>query len=100
MAAFKDSRFPPIRKDELASLSVRVSLLTDYETCQDTRDWTLGEHGVEICLNLPNNWKQMYKEHKKGKNTGQCGCIPRKRHCKGSTKDSEKKNTEGYKASD
>lgn len=58
-SAFRDDRFPPIGKVELPTLSVGVSLLTDFEECDSVRDWTVGEHGVEMNLAVPLNWKAM-----------------------------------------
>ena len=48
IAAFKDSRFPPIQKKELPHLSVDVSLLSHFEDIQNPLDWEVGKHGIEI----------------------------------------------------
>ena len=40
-SAFKDSRFSPLRIDELEQLELSVSLLVQYETGSDCLDWVL-----------------------------------------------------------
>ena len=47
-AAFHDRRFQPIQLKEVNLLSVGVSLLVQYETCEDCFDWTVGVHGIMI----------------------------------------------------
>lgn len=47
-SATKDSRFQPIRKDELINLQVSVSLLTDFEETEGYLDWQIGIHGIRI----------------------------------------------------
>lgn len=47
-SAFNDVRFDPIRYDELPYLRVSVSLLVNYETCANCRDWIVGVHGIII----------------------------------------------------
>ncbi|KAL2107651.1 hypothetical protein VUR80DRAFT_4960 [Thermomyces stellatus] len=49
-SALHDSRFSPVRLSELPSLEVSVTLLTDFEDCDDTEDWTLGVHGLRISF--------------------------------------------------
>lgn len=49
-SALHDSRFSPVRLSELASLEVSVTLLTDFEDCDDADDWTLGLHGLRISF--------------------------------------------------
>ncbi|KAI1075986.1 AMMECR1 domain-containing protein [Whalleya microplaca] len=49
-SAFNDTRFPPIKKSELPSLEVAVTLLTDFEDCEDAMDWELGVHGIRISF--------------------------------------------------
>ena len=39
MSAFKDSRFPPLSKEELPYLEVAVSLLIKYERANNYLDW-------------------------------------------------------------
>jgi uncharacterized protein (TIGR00296 family) len=47
-SAFQDHRFDPVTVEEVAQLRVSVSLLIQYETCQDCHDWTVGTHGIII----------------------------------------------------
>jgi len=41
-SALKDSRFPPMTRDELPRLFCSVSLLTNFEDVCDYLDWELG----------------------------------------------------------
>lgn len=47
-SAVHDRRFAPITQKEVPHLSVSVSLLVEYETCQRWDDWSIGVHGVVI----------------------------------------------------
>lgn len=47
-SALKDSRFPPISKDELPRLHCAVSILTNFEDGLDYMDWEPGTHGIRI----------------------------------------------------
>ncbi|KAJ3564485.1 hypothetical protein NPX13_g7826 [Xylaria arbuscula] len=49
-SAIHDTRFDPIAKRELPSLEVAVTLLTDFEDCEDAMDWELGTHGIRISF--------------------------------------------------
>jgi len=49
-SAMHDTRFDPVELDELPSLDVSVTLLTDFEDCDDVYDWTLGVHGLRISF--------------------------------------------------
>jgi uncharacterized protein (TIGR00296 family) len=49
-SALHDTRFPPVETSELPSLEVAVTLLTDFEECDDPMDWTLGVHGLRISF--------------------------------------------------
>ncbi|KAF6801046.1 ammecr1 family protein [Colletotrichum sojae] len=49
-SALHDMRFPPVEASELPSLEVGVTLLTDFEDCDDPMDWTLGVHGLRISF--------------------------------------------------
>ncbi|KAI1851304.1 hypothetical protein JX266_003379 [Neoarthrinium moseri] len=49
-SAIHDTRFRPISKRELPSLEVAVTLLTDFEDCDDAMDWELGKHGLRISF--------------------------------------------------
>jgi uncharacterized protein (TIGR00296 family) len=48
IAAFKDSRFPPISSKEVKDLSVGVSLLVNFEDAENSKDWQVGKHGITI----------------------------------------------------
>ncbi|GAA5845532.1 hypothetical protein JCM9279_003068 [Rhodotorula babjevae] len=59
-SAFEDGRFDPITAKELPRLECGVSLLTDFEVCDDYLDWDLGTHGIYVefanpALNLPSS---------------------------------------------
>ncbi|XP_071798055.1 AMMECR1-like protein [Asterias amurensis] len=47
-SAFKDSRFPPVNKDEISRMSCSVSLLRHFEEAKDYEDWEVGIHGIRI----------------------------------------------------
>jgi len=47
-SAFKDSRFPPISRDEFTKLHVSVSILRHFEEALDYLDWEVGVHGIRI----------------------------------------------------
>ncbi|KAM0750433.1 hypothetical protein T439DRAFT_314822 [Meredithblackwellia eburnea MCA 4105] len=53
ISAFKDHRFDPISSKELTRLECGVSLLTDFELCDDYLDWEVGTHGIYIQLPNP-----------------------------------------------
>jgi len=48
ISAFRDRRFKPVTISEVRSLRVSVSLLVDYEECNDVYDWIIGVHGILI----------------------------------------------------
>ena len=50
ISALQDTRFDPITKRELPNLEVCVTLLTDFEDCDDAMDWELGTHGLRISF--------------------------------------------------
>ncbi|KPM35722.1 hypothetical protein AK830_g10839 [Neonectria ditissima] len=50
VSALQDSRFPPIRKSELPTLQVAVTLLTDFEEVDDMYDWDVGVHGLRLSF--------------------------------------------------
>ncbi|WFC97430.1 hypothetical protein MYAM1_000143 [Malassezia yamatoensis] len=52
-AAFHDTRFSPISKQEVPRLDCAVSLLSPFESCKDYLDWQLGFHGVYIEFKHP-----------------------------------------------
>lgn len=49
-SAIQDMRFDPISKRELPSLEVAVTLLTNFEDCDDPMDWEIGTHGLRISF--------------------------------------------------
>jgi len=49
-AALRDRRFNPIQPAELSELRVGVSLLVNYETCENVYDWEVGVHGIIITF--------------------------------------------------
>ncbi|KAK8047320.1 hypothetical protein PG996_015384 [Apiospora saccharicola] len=49
-SAIHDMRFDPVSKRELPTLEVAVTLLTDFEDCDDAMDWELGMHGLRISF--------------------------------------------------
>ena len=53
-SAFDDTRFSPIPAAQLPALSCALTLLADFEPCQDAMDWTLGQHGLRISFNYRN----------------------------------------------
>ncbi|KAE8222060.1 hypothetical protein CF319_g4683 [Tilletia indica] len=52
-SALHDTRFNPIRTDEMPRLECGVSLLTEFEECENYLDWELGTHGIYIYLTNP-----------------------------------------------
>jgi hypothetical protein len=48
--AFDDTRFSPIPKSLLVSLSCSLTLLGSFEPCTDALDWSLGTHGLRISF--------------------------------------------------
>ena len=48
ISAFKDSRFPPISKNEITNLNCEVSLLVQFEKAKTPVDWVIGTHGIDI----------------------------------------------------
>jgi AMMECR1 domain-containing protein len=47
-AAMKDHRFNPIVLGELPKLSVEIAVLENIESVDNTLDWEVGKHGLEI----------------------------------------------------
>ena len=47
-AAFEDSRFRPIKLEEVPSLNVGISLLVNYQDRKDIYDWEVGKNGIII----------------------------------------------------
>jgi AMME syndrome candidate gene 1 protein len=52
LSALNDRRFRPIAMSEVSSLRVSISLLVQYEKCQDVMDWTIGRHGILIKFDV------------------------------------------------
>jgi AmmeMemoRadiSam system protein A len=49
-AAFEDPRFPPLRSEELASLGIEVSVLSDLQRVEDPHEIVVGRDGLVIEL--------------------------------------------------
>lgn len=47
-SSMQDKRFPPVRLEEVPSLTCRLSILHQFEHCLDVYDWQVGVHGVLI----------------------------------------------------
>lgn len=47
-AAFQDPRFPALGKDELAGVSLEISVLTPFESVKDFKDIVVGRDGLVI----------------------------------------------------
>jgi AMME syndrome candidate gene 1 protein len=66
ISALRDKRFRPIELQEVSSLRVSISLLVQYEECQDVYDWTVGVHGIVIKFAVhhhhhhPHNYNATY----------------------------------------
>eukprot|EP01087_Luapelamoeba_hula_P021220 TRINITY_DN737_c0_g1_i1.p1 TRINITY_DN737_c0_g1~~TRINITY_DN737_c0_g1_i1.p1 ORF type:complete len:225 (-),score=30.70 TRINITY_DN737_c0_g1_i1:163-837(-) len=48
LSAFDDSRFPPVREEEIPYLICSISLLFAFEKASHCYDWEVGTHGVRI----------------------------------------------------
>lgn len=49
-SAFEDSRFSPIPQSQIPNLSCSLTLLADFEECDNALDWELGKHGIRISF--------------------------------------------------
>jgi AMME syndrome candidate gene 1 protein len=49
-SAFDDTRFSPIPASLVPSLSCSLTLLGNFEPCEDAMDWVLGTHGLRIAF--------------------------------------------------
>ncbi|XP_033118252.1 AMME syndrome candidate gene 1 protein homolog [Anneissia japonica] len=47
-SALRDSRFPPINKEELPQLHCSVSVLRHFQDAKNYEDWEIGRHGIRI----------------------------------------------------
>jgi AmmeMemoRadiSam system protein B/AmmeMemoRadiSam system protein A len=47
-AAFRDPRFPPVKKGELKDLSIEISALTPLRRIEDVSEIEVGKHGIYI----------------------------------------------------
>lgn len=45
-AAFQDSRFPPLAKEELANITIDITVLTQPQKVDSYKDIVLGKHGI------------------------------------------------------
>jgi AMMECR1 domain-containing protein len=48
ISAFSDSRFPPVRLEEVPNLKVAVSLLLNFTKIEDPFGFEIGRHGVQL----------------------------------------------------
>jgi uncharacterized protein (TIGR00296 family) len=48
LSAFDDSRFSPVREEELPRLTCSVNLLFAFEKAEHCFDWEVGKHGIRI----------------------------------------------------
>lgn len=48
ISSLKDERFSPVSMQELPRLTCSVSLLIDFQDCQNCFDWQVGVHGIRI----------------------------------------------------
>ena len=48
ISSLQDDRFEPVKRKEVESLSVGLSLLVNFQPVQDPLDWVVGKHGIEI----------------------------------------------------
>lgn len=56
-SALKDSRFPPMTRDELPRLFCSVSLLTNFEDVGDYLDWEVSEMVSPLHLDFNLLWE-------------------------------------------
>lgn len=47
-AAFKDPRFPPVTKEELAGIDIEISVLSPLREIADTNEIEVGRHGIFV----------------------------------------------------
>jgi len=47
-AAFKDTRFPPLEKNELPQIHIEISILGELEAVQSLDEIQIGVHGIWI----------------------------------------------------
>ena len=73
-AAFKDSRFEPMKLEEVKDLNCGISLLVNFENVDNIYDWEIGKHGIQIEFEsdryyrgtyLPEVAKEQEWDHKK-----------------------------------
>lgn len=57
-SAFRDHRFQPITKEEFIQLHVCVSVLLNFESVDDYKDWIIGKHGIRIEFKLESGMKR------------------------------------------
>ncbi|MEA3470880.1 MAG: AmmeMemoRadiSam system protein B [Thermodesulfobacteriota bacterium] len=51
-AAFRDPRFPPVKKEELKDLSFEISALTPLKRISDVNEIEVGKHGIYMVKGL------------------------------------------------
>lgn len=47
-AAFQDTRFNPLKKDEFKDLEIEISVLTPFKKITDIKEIEVGKHGIQI----------------------------------------------------
>eukprot|EP00127_Corallochytrium_limacisporum_P005513 Clim_evm30s207 gene=Clim_evmTU30s207 len=52
-AALRDSRFRPVKAEEVHQLEVAISLLHSFEDGENWEDWEVGKHGIWIEFGQP-----------------------------------------------
>ncbi|KNH02444.1 protease Do-like 10 [Perkinsela sp. CCAP 1560/4] len=57
--AFHDDRFYPVSKNEIGSLTVSVTLLSNFTPIDHCLDWIVGKHGVLIEFQDPGTQKRL-----------------------------------------
>ena len=61
-AAFKDSRFPPLKLEEVKDLNCGISLLVNFENVDNIYDWEIGKHGIQIEFESDRWYTQILKD--------------------------------------
>ena len=56
ISSIQDSRFPPIQKKDFDQLTVCLSFLHNFEPEKEWDDWEIGVHGIEIFLDLEDDY--------------------------------------------
>lgn len=62
-SALKDSRFPPMTRDELPRLFCSVSLLTNFEDVGDYLDWEVADAALLLKRIFMENFERFLPKH-------------------------------------